>query len=107
MDTGVVRRARWPRPRFAVSAVGIRRLRLATGLTLFSYVSLHLLNHSLGNISVGAMEAGLLVQKFIWQGVLGTAALYGALLTHLSLGLWAFYERRHFGWTPTATSIPA
>ncbi len=29
----------------------------------------------------------------------GTLALYGALATHLSLGLWAFYERRHFGWT--------
>jgi adenylate cyclase len=99
--TDFVRHAPWRRLRKVFSATGIRKLRLATGLTLFTYVSLHLLNHSLGNISIGAMEAGLLVQKFIWQGMLGTAALNAALATHLSLGLWAFYERRHFGWTAT------
>lgn len=98
---GAGQRTRLARLRGAVGAIGVRRVRLATGLTLFTYVSLHLLNHSLGNISIGAMEAGLLVQKFIWQGVLGTVALYVALATHLSLGLWAFYERRHFGWTTT------
>ena len=47
------------------------------------------------------MELGLQVQLWIWQGLLGTVALYLALSTHLSLGLWAFYERRHFGWTLT------
>jgi adenylate cyclase len=78
----------------------LRKLRLVTGLTLFTYVTLHLLNHSLGNISIPAMEAGLLVQKWIWQGVLGTCALYTALSVHYTLGLGAFYERRHFGWTP-------
>jgi adenylate cyclase len=81
--------------------LGIRTLRLVTGLTLFAYVGTHLLNHSLGNISIPAMEAGLLIQKWIWQGILGTAALYVALSTHYCLGLWAFYERRHFGWTRT------
>jgi adenylate cyclase len=79
----------------------VRRLRLITGLTLFTYIGTHLLNHSLGNVSIPVMEAGLLVQKWIWQGVLGTAALYIALSTHFCLGLWAFYERRHFGWTRT------
>jgi adenylate cyclase len=72
---------------------------LITGLTLFTYVGTHLLNHSLGNVSIPWMEAGLHVQKWIWQGVAGTAALYFALSTHFALGLWAFYERRHFGWT--------
>ncbi len=70
-----------------------------TGLTLFYYVATHLLNHSLGNISIPAMESGMIVQKFIWQGILGTVVLYAALTTHYCLGLWAFYERRHFGWT--------
>jgi adenylate cyclase len=79
----------------------IRTLRLVTGLTLFTYIGTHLLNHSLGNISIPAMEAGLLIQKWIWQGVLGTIALYAALATHFCLGLWAFYQRRHFGWTRT------
>lgn len=41
----------------------------------------------------------MIVQKFIWQGILGTVVLYAALTTHYCLGLWAFYERRHFGWT--------
>jgi adenylate cyclase len=79
----------------------VRHLRLTTGLTLFFYVSTHLLNHSFGNISIPAMEAGMTVQKWIWQGIIGTAALYLALTTHYSLGLWALYERRHFGWTVT------
>jgi adenylate cyclase len=77
----------------------LRKLRLFTGLTLFTYVSSHLLNHSLGNVSIPAMAAGMLVQKWLWQGVVGTVALYFALSTHYLLGLWAFYERRHFGWT--------
>jgi adenylate cyclase len=80
-------------------AIGVRRIRLAAGLVLFTYVALHLVNHALGNVSVPAMEAGLIVQKFLWQGALGTLALYAALTTHLALGLWALYERRHFGWT--------
>jgi len=79
--------------------IGLRRVRLSCGLVLFTYVSTHLLNHSLGNISVEAMEAGLAVQKVLWQGYVGTLALYTALVTHFALGLWAFYERRHYGWT--------
>ncbi|MFL5285389.1 MAG: adenylate/guanylate cyclase domain-containing protein [Rhodopila sp.] len=79
----------------------VRKLRLCTGLTLFFYVTTHLLNHSLGNISIPAMEAGMAVQKFLWQGIAGTVVLYTALATHYLLGLWAFYERRHYGWTAT------
>jgi adenylate cyclase len=79
---------------------GVRSVRLTTGLVVFTYVSTHLLNHSLGNISLAWMERGLLVQKFIWQGWLGTAVLYSALVTHFFLGLWALYERRSLYWTP-------
>jgi adenylate cyclase len=81
-------------------APGHRAIRLASGLVLFTYVGLHLCNHSLGNISLAWMERGLLVQKFIWQGVLGTVALYTALATHFVLGLAAFYQRRRVHWTP-------
>ena len=35
-----------------------RRLRLITGVVLLAYVASHLLNHALGLISLGAMEAG-------------------------------------------------
>ncbi|MDW3685132.1 adenylate/guanylate cyclase domain-containing protein [Cupriavidus sp. CV2] len=79
---------------------GVRSVRLATGLVLFAYVGTHLLNHSLGNISLAWLERDLLVQKFIWQGWLGTALLYSALATHFFLGLWALYERRSLHWTP-------
>ena len=68
----------------------LRKARLATGLTLFYYVSTHLLNHCLGNISIPAMEAGMAVQKWIWQGMIGTVILYCALATHYLLGLGGF-----------------
>ncbi len=77
----------------------LRRLRLASGLVLFTYVATHLINHALCNASVPAADALLLVQKFVWQGALGTVALYGALLVHMALGFHALYARRHFRWT--------
>ena len=79
---------------------GLRQARLCSGLVLFCYVSLHLTNHALGNFSLPLMERGLLVQKFIWQGVIGTTALYLALTAHFFLGLYALYERRRLHWTP-------
>jgi adenylate cyclase len=77
----------------------LRRTRLACGLVLFTYVTLHFVNHSLGNISVDAMDKGLVIQKLVWQSVPGAILLYGALTIHLSLGFWALYERRQFRWT--------
>ncbi len=77
----------------------LRQIRLATGLVLYLYVLLHFANHALGNISVGAMESGLTLQKLIWRSPPGTAILYLSLLTHMGLGFWALYARRHFRWT--------
>jgi adenylate cyclase len=77
----------------------LRQIRLATGLVLYVYVTLHFANHALGNISIGAMESGLAIQKLIWQSAPGAAILYIALLTHMSLGFWALYARRRFDWT--------
>jgi adenylate cyclase len=84
-----------------VGPAGVRSVRLTSGLVLFTYVGTHLLNHSLGNFSLAWLERDLAVQKFIWQGWVGTAALYGALTTHFTLGLWALYERRSVHWTPS------
>ncbi|WP_240461954.1 hypothetical protein [Burkholderia sp. Nafp2/4-1b] len=64
-----------------IRPAGVRSVRLTTGLVLFTYVGTHLLNHSPGNISLAWLERDLLVQKFIWQGWLGTAVLYSALAT--------------------------
>jgi len=73
----------------------VRQLRLASGLVLFSYVFLHFLNHSLGNISLEAMERGGVAAEWIWRGPVGTAALYGAFAIHLPLAFWAIYIRRN------------
>jgi adenylate cyclase len=77
----------------------IRTVRLYSGLILFTYVTTHLLNHGMGNVSLAWMERWLRFQKFVWQSVPGAIALYGALGVHFVLGLWALYERRRMHWT--------
>src|SRR5262249_3548504 len=71
-----------------------RRIRLTTGLVLFTYVTIHLSNHALGNASFDTMEAVLDFLSYIWLDRTVTVILYGSLLTHLGLGLWALYHRR-------------
>jgi adenylate cyclase len=78
--------------------IRVRQVRLISGLILFSYLLSHFINHSLGNISLDAMEYGLWFHMTWWQSPIGTLLLYPALAVHASLGLWALYERRHFKW---------
>jgi adenylate cyclase len=70
-----------------------RQLRLATGLIIATFVVLHLLNHSLGVVSVDAMDRmrGVLVR--FWWTPLGGILLYGALVTHFLLALVSLYRR--------------
>ena len=75
--------------------MNIRRTRIVTGLVLFTYLTTHLLNHSLGLISLDAMEAGREWFLALWRNPLSTALLYGSLLTHFTLALYALYQRRH------------
>lgn len=74
----------------------LRRVRLATGLVLFGYLVTHFLNHSLGLVSLAAMEAGREWFLLLWRNPIGTVALYGALAIHLALAFWALYLRRSF-----------
>lgn len=76
------------------------RVRLITGLILFTYVFLHFLNHSLANISFAAAEQGAVLQEWLWRSPIGSAALYGGFLIHFSLAFWALYIRRslRMGW---------
>jgi len=71
-----------------------RDLRLGSGLVLFTYVALHLLNHALGLASARTAEAGLRAALVLWHSLPGTALLYGAAAIHLALALLAIYERR-------------
>jgi adenylate cyclase len=72
----------------------IRRLRLASGLVMFVYVTTHLVNHSLGLISVRAMDLALEYIYEYWASPLGGVILYGAFAIHYSLALWALWLRR-------------
>src|SRR3974390_681033 len=94
-DSAMVRMRKLPR------GIGIRQVRLVAGLILFSYLVSHFLNHSLGNISLEAMEYGLRFHMTLWRSWPGTLLLYPALAVHGSLGLWALYQRRPFKWKTT------
>ena len=72
----------------------IRRLRLASGLVMLAYVTTHFVNHSLGLISVQAMDGALEHIYEYWASQLGAVLLYGAFATHYSLALWALWLRR-------------
>jgi len=79
--------------------IGVRQVRIACGLVMFSYIFSHFFNHALGNISYPTMEAWLYFHIWWWRIPVVNAALYAAAATHFSLGLWALYQRRHFRYT--------
>ncbi|MGQ0674603.1 MAG: adenylate/guanylate cyclase domain-containing protein [Rhodospirillales bacterium] len=72
----------------------VRLTRLWSGLVLFTYVTTHLINHSLGLFSFATMNAALEWVAPVWRSYPGTAILWGALFIHGSLALWAIYQRR-------------
>ena len=76
------------------------RIRLWSGYVLFFYVVTHLLNHSLGLISLRVLELGRVWFVFIWQNPLGQFALYGALFTHFFLAIWSMFRRRSLRLSP-------
>lgn len=77
-----------------------RSLRLASGLVLFFYITAHLVNHSLGLVSLDTAEAGLAIAIEVWSSWPGTVLLYGAAAVHFLLALWSVYERRTFRLPP-------
>ena len=79
-----------------IRGIGVRQVRIACGLILFSYLLSHFANHALGNVSYAAMEKGLDYHMTFWRHPIGAAVFYSAAITHWSLGLWALFERRQF-----------
>jgi adenylate cyclase len=79
--------------------IGVRQVRIACGLVMFSYIFSHFFNHSLGNISYATMEWWLTYHVWWWRIPIVNTTLYTAAATHFSLGLWALYQRRHFRYT--------
>src|SRR5918911_3881877 len=70
-----------------------RWVRLATGLLLACFVVPHFLNHSLGVVSIDAMDRLRAPLAAWWRSAPGTVLLYGALLTHFALALVSLYRR--------------
>jgi hypothetical protein len=79
--------------------IGVRQVRIACGLIMFSYIFSHFFNHALGNISYATMNSWLWFHIWWWRIPIVNFTLYAAAATHLSLGLWALYQRRHFRYT--------
>jgi adenylate cyclase len=73
-----------------------RHLRLASGLVLLTYISLHLTNHALALWSLDLAEYGLTWSIALWQSPPGTLALYGAAGVHFALACRTVYTRRHW-----------
>src|SRR5262245_128515 len=71
----------------------LRRLRLLSGIVMFAYIAIHLLNHALGIFSLALAETGLRLEMVFWRTPIMTLLLYGAVAVHFLLALWALYSR--------------
>lgn len=72
----------------------VRDLRLATGLVIAAFVVCHLANHALGLVSIPVMEAARPWIMAVWHSLPGQVLLYGSLMVHMALGLYALLRRR-------------
>jgi adenylate cyclase len=72
----------------------LARLRLASGLVLFAFVVGHLLNHTLGLVSLEAMDRATALSLGPWRTLPGTLLLAGAACVHVAVALVSLYRRR-------------
>src|SRR5665213_1197837 len=61
---------------------------------MLAYVTTHFVNHSLGLVSLRAMDDALVRIYGVWASLPGTIILYGAFSIHYVLALWALWRRR-------------
>jgi len=81
-----------------IRGIGVRQIRLACGLILFTYLLSHFINHALGNISMEALATGVKYHTAFWKSRPIATVFYTAASTHAGLGIWALYQRRGFHW---------
>ncbi|SDF56086.1 adenylate cyclase [Thalassobaculum litoreum DSM 18839] len=86
------RRSGRPERRISWSPI-ISRIRLYTGLVLFTYVSAHLANHVAGLWSLAALDAGLALIASVVRTQAVSILLYGSVLLHMLIALRAIYYR--------------
>jgi adenylate cyclase len=82
----------------SIRGIGLRQVRFASGVVLFTYLVSHFLNHALGNISIEALASGVHLHTAFWQFLPVAVVFYSAIAIHTSLGIWALYQRREFRW---------
>ena len=75
------------------SGLIIRAVRIWSGLILLIFVTSHLLNLSLGLISIEAMDAARPYLSGIWASPVLGPVLLASLICHFALGLWTIYRR--------------
>lgn len=72
-------------------------LRLWSGLVLFAYVTLHLINHMLGLWSLEVMERVQILRSTVTRSLPGQALLAAALVIHIGINLRDVVKKR--AWT--------
>jgi len=70
-----------------------RVLRITTGIVLFIFVATHLLNLSVGLVSLEALDEARTYFMLPWHNPVGFFALAGSMIIHGALGLVAIYWR--------------
>ena len=75
------------------SGLIVRAVRIWSGLILLVFVTSHLLNLSLGLISIEAMDAARPYLSGIWASPILGPVLLASLISHFVLGLWTIYRR--------------
>ena len=72
----------------------VRNLRWASGVVMWTYVALHLLNHAAGLVSLDTAETLRRLVHGLWGTLPGTVLLYGAVAVHLGVAAVAVWQRR-------------
>ena len=70
-----------------------KRVRLITGLILFTFLTCHLLNLSFGLASLAALDESRQWLLWFWSTGVGTVLLMASMIAHLTFGLLALYQR--------------
>ncbi|MGI9395437.1 MAG: hypothetical protein ACR2OY_12375, partial [Boseongicola sp.] len=70
-----------------------RTLRIVTGIVLFVFVATHLVNMSLGLVSLQLLDSARYYFMLPWSNPLGFLVLAGSMMIHGALGLVAIYWR--------------
>lgn len=78
----------------ALSETAVRKLRIITGLVMFSFLAMHLLNHAVILVSLETAEKGRRWFSVIWGNPPASILFYGSVLVHFILALRAIYLRR-------------